>query len=76
MGYGRLIKADGSIYEGINFNLQSNDKGTYTMLNGNNLKKNLGYKYQGQWLSGKKNGEGNEEFPDGTKIKGNYVNGN
>jgi len=72
---GKLIHADGDIYEGIikRFSIGdwSNDKahglGTYTHTDG--------AKYEGNWKEDKQDGYGKETWPDAACYRGDYKQG-
>lgn len=61
-GFGRLIKANGDVYEGGVNGYKASGKGVLYSLDG--------YIYNGEWENDKKNGIGEEIQPNGTEIKG------
>ena len=56
-GYGRLVHAEGDVYEGTWHEDKANGFGVYTHYNGS--------RYEGQWLNDKQHGNGIEKWPDG-----------
>ena len=56
-GRGRLIHADGDIYDGQWKDDKAHGFGEYTHTDG--------AKYEGHWVDDKQHGQGKEEWPDG-----------
>ncbi|CAI2372777.1 unnamed protein product [Moneuplotes crassus] len=67
-GPGRLIKANGDMYEGEFDNNKADGEGTYITKDGQ--------KYVGSWSKDKKQGKGVETWPDGARYEGDYKEGN
>lgn len=57
---GKLIHADGDIYEGEWKDDKANGFGVYIHVNG--------AKYEGEWLNDKQHGQGVENWPDNAKY--------
>ncbi len=66
-GKGRLIHADGDVYEGNWLNDKAHSYGVYIHTDG--------AKYVGEWLEDKQHGKGIESWPDGAQYEGDYKNG-
>eukprot|EP01129_Flabellula_baltica_P016991 TRINITY_DN927_c0_g2_i2.p1 TRINITY_DN927_c0_g2~~TRINITY_DN927_c0_g2_i2.p1 ORF type:complete len:1091 (-),score=302.30 TRINITY_DN927_c0_g2_i2:16-3288(-) len=67
-GKGKFTSADGKItYEGFYLDNEFSNKGTYR----NTL---LGYKYNGYWKIGQKNGKGKEKYDNGKSYNGHFMN--
>jgi hypothetical protein len=64
---GRLIHADGDVYNGEFKNDMANGYGEYTHINGS--------KYKGEFKDDVQEGHGEEEWIDGAKYVGSYMNG-
>ena len=66
-GKGRLIHADGDVYDGSWKDDKAHGYGIYSHLDG--------ARYMGNWKEDKQHGEGLETWPDGAKYQGQYVEG-
>jgi hypothetical protein len=67
-GEGRFISCNRCYYEGQVWHNVAEGKGVYQ----NDEEK---YKYEGEWLNDFPNGNGVEEWNDGTKYTGKFANG-
>lgn len=66
-GKGRLIHADGDVYEGEWKDDKAHGKGFYNHTDG--------ARYEGSWYEDKQHGYGVETWPDGAKYAGEYEMG-
>ena len=64
---GKLIHADGDVYEGEWLDDKAHGQGVY--------KHTDGAMYKGSWIDDKQEGMGEESWPDGSSYKGQYKNG-
>ena len=64
---GKLIHADGDIYESELLDDKAHGFGLYTHING--------AQYEGYWKEDKQEGKGKEKWPDGASYEGEYKQG-
>ena len=64
---GRLVHANGDVYEGEFLNNKANGYGEYKHADGS--------LYQGYWINNLQNGHGKETWEDGSVFEGKYLNG-